>query len=46
MQTEGRERTEEEFRALLSSAGFEPSSVQFVRTGSYLDAILATKSVV
>jgi len=39
--TEGRERTAEEYDALLKSAGF--SSVETRRTGTPLDAILATK---
>jgi len=39
--TDGRERTEGEYSALLQSAGF--STVQFRRTGSLVDAILATK---
>jgi acetylserotonin N-methyltransferase len=40
--TDGRERTEAEYSALLQSAGF--SSVQFRRTDSLVDAILATKT--
>jgi acetylserotonin N-methyltransferase len=39
--TDGRERTEGEYSALLQNAGF--STVQFRRTGSLVDAILATK---
>jgi acetylserotonin N-methyltransferase len=39
--TEGRERTEQEYDALLRTAGF--ASVQFQRTGAPLDAILAIK---
>ncbi|MDP8982319.1 MAG: acetylserotonin O-methyltransferase [Acidobacteriota bacterium] len=39
--TEGRERTEQEYDSLLRAAGF--SSVDFRRTGSPLDAILAIK---
>jgi acetylserotonin N-methyltransferase len=40
--TDGRERTESEYSALLQAAGF--STVQFRRTGSLVDAILATKN--
>jgi acetylserotonin O-methyltransferase len=40
--TDGRERTESEYSALLQSAGF--SEVQFRRTGSLLDVILAIKN--
>jgi len=40
--TDGRERTEAEYSVLLQAAGF--SSVQFRRTGSLVDAILATKT--
>jgi acetylserotonin N-methyltransferase len=40
--TDGRERTEAEYSTLLQSAGF--SSVRFQRTGSLVDAILATKT--
>jgi acetylserotonin N-methyltransferase len=40
--TDGRERTEAEYSALLQSAGF--SAVQFRRTDSLVDAILATKN--
>jgi acetylserotonin N-methyltransferase len=39
--TDGRERTFLEYQALLKSAGF--SSVDYRRTGSLVDAILATK---
>jgi len=39
--TDGRERTEAEYSVLLQAAGF--SSVQFRRTDSLVDAILATK---
>jgi hypothetical protein len=39
--TEGRERTEQEYDALLRSTGF--ASVEFQRTGAPLDAILAIK---
>jgi acetylserotonin N-methyltransferase len=39
--TDGRERTEAEYSALLQAAGF--SSVQFRRTDSLVDAILAAK---
>jgi acetylserotonin O-methyltransferase len=39
--TDGRERTESEYRALLKGAGF--GSVEFRRTGTLLDAILAIK---
>jgi len=39
--TEGKERTEAEYRALLTAAGF--SSIEARRTGTYLDAILALK---
>ena len=38
---EGRERTLEEYRLLLRDAGF--SEVDGCRTGSVLDAVLATK---
>jgi acetylserotonin O-methyltransferase len=40
--TDGRERTETEYSALLQAAGF--STVQFRRTDSLVDAILATKN--
>jgi acetylserotonin N-methyltransferase len=40
--TDGRERTEAEYSVLLQSAGF--STVQFRRTGSLVDAILAIKN--
>ncbi len=40
--TEGKERTAAEYRALLESAGF--TTVDFRRTGSLVDAILATKA--
>jgi acetylserotonin N-methyltransferase len=40
--TDGRERTEAEYSTLLQTAGF--SSVQFRRTDSLVDAILATKT--
>jgi hypothetical protein len=40
-QTEGKERTEAQFRELLGGAGF--GRVEVARTGSYLDAILAVK---
>jgi acetylserotonin N-methyltransferase len=40
--TDGRERTEAEYSALLRGVGF--SAVQFRRTDSLVDAILATKS--
>ena len=40
--TDGRERTEAEYSALLRGAGF--STVQFRRTDSLVDAILAVKS--
>ncbi len=40
--TDGRERTEAEYSALLRGAGF--STVQFRRTGSLVDAILAVKN--
>ncbi|MBV8072842.1 MAG: hypothetical protein JO270_23265 [Acidobacteriaceae bacterium] len=40
--TEGRERTAEEYRALLHAAGF--TGVKWHRTGSLVDAVLATKS--
>jgi acetylserotonin N-methyltransferase len=39
--TEGRERTAEEYRAMLTAAGF--SSVESLRTGTPLDATLALK---
>jgi acetylserotonin N-methyltransferase len=39
--TQGKERTLEEYRQLLEGSGF--GNVQAVRTGAYLDAILATK---
>ena len=39
--TEGQERTPNQYRALLAEAGF--SRVEFARTGSTLDAILARK---
>jgi len=39
--TEGRERTEGEYRHLLQSAGF--ASMEARRTGTYLDAMLALK---
>jgi acetylserotonin N-methyltransferase len=39
--TQGKERTLEEYRQLLEGCGF--GNVQAVRTGAYLDAILATK---
>lgn len=39
--TEGRERTESEYRALLESAGFE--NVEARRTGAPLDALLARR---
>jgi acetylserotonin N-methyltransferase len=39
--TEGRERTEQEYDALLRASGF--TSVEFRRTGAPLDAILAIK---
>ncbi len=39
--TDGRERTEAEYAALLDSVGF--SKVEFRRTGSLVDAILAIK---
>jgi hypothetical protein len=41
LQTEGRERTEAQFRALLSSAGF--CDIQLRRTGGTYDAILGRK---
>lgn len=40
--TEGKERSLEEYRELLTAAGF--SQVEGKRTGAYLDAILATRS--
>jgi acetylserotonin N-methyltransferase len=40
--TDGRERTEAEYSALLKGAGF--STVEFSRTDSLVDAILATKN--
>jgi acetylserotonin O-methyltransferase len=40
--TDGRERTEAEYSALLQGAGF--STVEFRRTGSLVDAFLATKN--
>jgi acetylserotonin N-methyltransferase len=40
--TDGRERTEAEYSALLQGAGF--STVHFQRTDSLVDAILATKN--
>jgi acetylserotonin N-methyltransferase len=40
--TDGRERTEAEYSALLQAAGF--SAVQFRRTGSLVDAIFAIKN--
>jgi acetylserotonin N-methyltransferase len=40
--TDGRERTEAEYSALLQSAGF--ATVQFRRTDSLVDAILAVKN--
>jgi acetylserotonin N-methyltransferase len=40
--TDGRERTEAEYSALLQAVGF--STVQFQRTDSLVDAILATKN--
>ncbi len=40
--TDGRERTEAEYSALLRGAGF--STVQFRRTDSLVDAILAIKN--
>lgn len=40
--TEGKERTLSEYRALLEGAGFD--DIQAVRTGAYLDAIMATKA--
>jgi acetylserotonin N-methyltransferase len=40
--TDGRERTFTEYRALLEAAGF--ASVDFRRTGSLIDAILAVKN--
>ena len=40
--TDGRERTEAQYSALLRGAGF--STVQFRRTGSLVDAILAIKN--
>lgn len=40
VQTHGRERTNAEYQALLAAAGFNASAARFVRTGSYLDAIL------
>jgi acetylserotonin N-methyltransferase len=39
--TDGRERTEAEYSVLLQAASF--ASVQFRRTGSLVDAILASK---
>jgi hypothetical protein len=39
--TEGRERSAEEYRALLEAPGF--SKVEGRVTGAYLDAVLATK---
>ena len=39
--TEGRERTESEFRELLAAAGFERMEAR--RTGAPLDAILARR---
>ncbi len=39
--TDGRERTESEYFALLTGAGF--ATVEFHRTGGLVDAILATK---
>jgi acetylserotonin O-methyltransferase len=41
--TDGKERTAAEYRALLLSAGF--AQVEFRRTGSLVDAILATKNL-
>jgi acetylserotonin N-methyltransferase len=40
--TEGRERTLAEYAALLRAAGF--ASIEGRRTGSVLDAVLATKA--
>jgi acetylserotonin N-methyltransferase len=40
--TDGQERTFAAYRALLKDAGF--ASVDFRRTGSLIDAILAVKS--
>lgn len=40
--TQGKERTLEEYRQLLESSGF--GNVRAVRTGAYLDAILAMKA--
>jgi precorrin-6B methylase 2 len=40
--TQGRERTLDEYRQLLQTSGF--GNVQAVRTGTYLDAILAVKT--
>jgi acetylserotonin N-methyltransferase len=40
--TDGRERTSAEYRALLEGAGF--ASVDFRRTGSLIDAVLAVKT--
>jgi len=39
--TEGKERTEEEYRVMLEGVGFRDVSVEI--TGAYLDAIIAYK---
>jgi hypothetical protein len=44
VQTEGRERTQDEFRRLLLAVGFR--DVRFSTSGTYLDAILAIKDVI
>ena len=42
-QTHGRERSAEEYGAMLAAAGFVGAEGR--RTGSYLDAVLARKPV-
>ena len=43
VQTLGRERSLEGYRLLLSQAGFDPQRVHGMRTGAYLDAVIAYK---
>ena len=43
VQTLGRERSLEGYRMLLSQAGFDPQRVHGMRTGAYLDAVIAYK---
>lgn len=43
VQTRGRERSLEEYKALLGAAGFDPTKVKGVVTGSYLDATFVRK---